>query len=852
MKSALTIFSGLTLSTAAFAQEKPNVLFILLDDFGYHQTGCYGSTYYETPNIDRFAAQGMRFTQAYASAALSSPTRAALMSGMYPSRLKLTDWLNGNAEPETLTLSCPNWTKGLSEEQISLPQMMKENGYVTSLIGKWHVSKFLTGFDEVLRYDGPKDLCQGDDCHRVEEYTDAAIDFMTRKRDQPFFCFLSHNAIHTPESEESALVEKYRNKPGSVNNGQLNPVQGAMIERLDTETGRLLKAVSDLGLDENTIVIFFSDNGQYSPREKVGASPLRGSKVTLWEGGMREPLLVRWKNKIAAGSVSDAQVIGHDFLPTIAELCGISSPRMNNIDGVSFADNLLVDPDASTGREYLCWHYPHYHPEAQFIGAIRKGDWKLIENFNRSLYYEEGAFELYNLKSDPKEADNLFQLEPAKAIELYRDLQAWRTETEAQMPHCKKDIFGKAHFMLHQPNEPVKVNEFESQRGLASGLVFDGTGTYITLEQNNRLTYYAGNIPAGNYTFKAMCKNSLSADAHIQVSFSGVKYTLSVPAGSDWQEQSMQVTLSAGELSVIEIEGTKGTVLFDKWVLTNSGVTLIHDGKAEDTSNYFVQLAGFEADEAPKYTSLTGNANHQLQTPVIVTNPYADGINPTDKCLYIRSKQNVAANIPGWAANSIVITLKEEIEINEQNKFLHIMHWKERKLNSWLVYGSADGVTEVELGRGACPQAGTWFDIVVDVSSKLQRLKYIKLIADGNWTGSGESRYYPPTDFYYDEIILNNRFTPRTSVPVSVVSPQREPRNVSLFPNPASDELHVTGTKPFVRIVISDLNGIQVMSAVSAPVLALPVSVASLAKGSYIAMVVYEDGNQGSHLFIKN
>ncbi len=446
-KKILGIVAGTAaVHLCAFAQtEKPNVIFILLDDYGYHQMGCYGSEYYETPNFDQIAAEGMQFTNAYAACAVSSPTRSAIMSGKYPARTHVTDWIPGQKNPGNAVLDIPDWSiKGLADKDILLPQYMKKAGYRTSLIGKWHVSKSTSVWDEVLRFDGPQksDECEGIDCHRVAQYTDSALAFIRRNADagQPFFCFLSHNAIHTPEYEDPALVSKYEQKPGTNPKGFLNPVQGAMVERVDNYTGILLDSLKKWKLEENTLLIVFSDNGQLSPVERRGASPLRGSKGNYWEGGIREPLLVRWKGKIKAGSTSDIPVIANDFLPTLADICGFSVSDEKNLDGMSFANNLLKDPATRIDREYLCWHYPHYHRHGEYSGAIRKGDWKLIEDFNKSIYFLPGAFQLYNLKDDLSESNDLISLYPEKAAELYADLVAWRQNVGAQMPLPRKKV----------------------------------------------------------------------------------------------------------------------------------------------------------------------------------------------------------------------------------------------------------------------------------------------------------------------------------------------------------------------------------------------------------------------------
>ena len=815
MKLNRPLFCGMALLSASplYAAERPNVLFIMLDDFGYHQLGCNGSTFFETPNIDRLASEGMNFTNAYASAPVSSPTRAALMSGLYPARTHVTDWLNGYAEPETSLLATPNWTKGLPQDEIRLPVMMQEAGYTTAMIGKWHLSKDLPGWDLINRSDGP-DITQESDWHNVTKYTDAAIAFMAdcQEKGEPFFCYLSHNSIHTPETEEAALIQKYRNKPGATEKGMWNPVQGAMVETVDKETGRLLQAVEELGLDENTIIIFYADNGQFTPNEKVGPSPLRGGKVTLWEGGVREPLIVKWKGHIEAGSVSQAQVVTVDFMPTLHDLCGLTDDTyLDGIDGISFVDELLGRETNIDRHEYLCWHYPHYHPEAQYLGSIRRGNWKLIENFTQSLYFDEGAFELYDLEADPDESENLIDEEPERAAELYASLQSWREETNAQMPYLKKETFGVAHFVFHQSGEPVKVNGFERKQQLATGMQSDGEGTFMTLADGGSLTYYYDKLGTDATTVRLLCQNPGDHDVTVRCLAHANRQEVVVKPGR-WTEVTFDVTALPIGKGQFEVSVSDGRLNIDKWVMDDGSYELRHDGTMDDEAASEYGIATFEDGAEEGYSAFQGNANNQDPTPVVVANPYRTQPNSTEKCLYVRTEQDPAKGIPAWSANNIVIRQKNKVEIDEDNRFLHIMHWKERKLNSWLIYGSADGKTYVELGRGTCPAAKSWFDIVVDVKSQLTALQSIKIILDGNW-GTIPDRYYEPTDFYYDEIVLNGTYLSRTEIESSVES-VRDDRDklVTLAPNPAKDFVKMYTEVPVSRVDIYTSNGTLVKS----------------------------------------
>ncbi len=800
MKKELAgIITGTVINICTFAQqaEKPNVILILLDDYGYHQMGCYGSEYYETPNFDRIASEGMRFTNAYASAALSSPTRAALMTGKYPTRLHLTDWLSGYAPPQNATLNVPAWEKqGLEDKDIALPQKMKNAGYRTSLIGKWHVGKTLPGWDEVLRFDGPKkgDECDGVDCHRVEQYTDSTLSFIRRsaKSGQPFFCFLSHNAIHTPEYEDAALVQKYAQKAGSLKGGFLNPIQGAMVERLDNYTGVLLDSLKKWDLEENTLLIVFSDNGQYSPNQKRGASPLRGSKVTYWEGGFREPLLVRWKGKIPANSTCDEPVIGHDFLPTIAEICGFPVNDITNLDGKSFAKNLLENPSNKIDREYLCWHYPHWHGEGEFMGAIRKGDWKLIENFNKSMYFQPDAFELYNLKDDLSESVNLINVYPEKAAELYQNLVEWRNETDAQMPIPKYKTYGSELLQIHSSNIPVKALDFTQQENLNFWIEYDGTGTYLTFRNGNKTGYYVKVEDNGNYNLQMLINKNNQEASSVKIHINKqVITTLPINQTSTWTKYTSENFQIEKGVHLIMLEYAGGNLEVDKIAFANQPLDLIHDGEKPVNTSL---LINFESEPVFEYT-IEGDSKNQLQTPIIIENPCQIGINQSGHCAYIRSNKDLTASpkVPAWNSNALYIHFKEPFTIDNSNRYLHIMHWKERLLNQWLVYARANDTDQyVEISRGTCPAPQQWFDMVVDVKSKFDQVKSLKIILDGNWGQSDAIRYYEPTNFYYDEIEFSNQPAERTEAPpASFWEPISDKELFQVYPNPFSGQLNI-------------------------------------------------------------
>lgn len=431
------------------AQKTPNIVFILADDMGCAQLGCYGSDYYQTPNIDKLANEGMLFTQAYAAAAVCSPTRASILTGKYPARLHLTDFIAGNSRDD-YPLSQPDWQKFLPLEEITFAEVLKVNGYQTAHFGKWHLSPEKTppeslpynpdkqGFDEhFVTYKPSGDLAQPwqaaeMDAHNVDTITNLSLDFMERNKENPFFLFVSHNTIHDPLKERAETIRKYENMPAS-SEPENHPVIAAMVERLDNSCGKIFNRIKELGLEDNTIIIFYADNG--GKHAYAAQTPFRAGKGWLYEGGIREPLIVKWKNVVNPGSESKVMVISNDFYPTFLEIAGIEQPSFENRDGKSFVP-VLKNPQAEI-HEKLFWHYPHYHGGSGMVpaGAVRSGKWKLIEWYEKSLLGEENsAYELYNLETDVGETTNLADSLKTKANELAGELQNWRKEINAQMP----------------------------------------------------------------------------------------------------------------------------------------------------------------------------------------------------------------------------------------------------------------------------------------------------------------------------------------------------------------------------------------------------------------------------------
>jgi arylsulfatase A len=455
IKSVLALFLVSLFFAACSVEEenKPtNFVFVLADDLGFSQIGCYGTDYYKTPNIDKLATEGMRFTNAYAACPVCSPTRASIMTGKYPARLHLTDYIAGNNK-DIYPLSQPEWQKFLPLGEITFAEILKENGYNTAIFGKWHLSKEKTppgslpfnpdkqGFDEsFVTYKPSGSMIQPwqqaeHDAHNVDTITSLAIDFLERNKSNPFFLFVSHNTIHDPLKEKAETIQKYE-KLKATEEPENHPIVAAMIERMDNSCGEIFDKISELGLDENTVVIFFGDNGGRDKYAKQ--TPFRAGKGWLYEGGIREPLIVKWGNNITAGTISKSFISSIDFLPTFLDIGNITN-LPESIDGKSFLP--VLKEEKQENHKELYWHYPHYHNGSGMMpaGAVRSGDFKLIEWYEPSLLNGENAYELFDLKNDIGETTNLSKTNPEKAAELKGLLEKWRTNVDAQMPTVNKN-----------------------------------------------------------------------------------------------------------------------------------------------------------------------------------------------------------------------------------------------------------------------------------------------------------------------------------------------------------------------------------------------------------------------------
>lgn len=424
----------------------PNIVFILVDDLGWADLPAYGNVFHETPHIDRLVAGGMRFANAYAAAPVCSPTRASIQSGQYPARIGITDFITGHWRPyERLTVP-RNRTQHLPLQVVTVAEALKAEGYATAYFGKWHLGDpevtpadqcydhgfFRRGgghFDVGDHLVPPQDVDPEDNL--AEVITEHSLAFMEEYRDQPFFLMMSHYAVHIPLQARQELIEKYERKERPAH-GINNPVYAAMIEHVDQSVGAVLEGLGELGIADNTVVLFYSDNGGLYERfdRSTGVivttnAPLRGEKGSLYEGGIRAPLIVRWPGAAAPGMTSDALVTSVDLYPTFVELAGGRMPEGQAFDGTSLVP--LLQGGAQAAERTIFFHYPHYHHSVP-AGAIRQGDFKLIE------FFGDMRSELYNLRDDIGESRDLAGELPVKAAALQTQLAAWRGGIGAAMP----------------------------------------------------------------------------------------------------------------------------------------------------------------------------------------------------------------------------------------------------------------------------------------------------------------------------------------------------------------------------------------------------------------------------------
>ena len=443
------------MAAVSAAAQRPNIVFILADDLGYTDMSCYGSKYYETPNIDRLAAKGIRFTSGYTCGPNCAPTRAALMSGQYGPRtgiytvgsIERFDWRSRPLRPVDNVTQLPL-------NKTTIAQTLKNAGYATAMFGKWHLGEngayhpSQRGFDEAIVSMGehfnfvthpPVEYPKG--IYLADFLTDKAEDFIRRHKEGPFFLYLPHFAVHSPHEAKTNLIAKFKPKPPV--GGHNNPTYAAMIASVDESVGRVVQLLEELKIAKQTLVIYSSDNGGVGGYVREGIkqagditdnAPLRGGKGMLYEGGIRVPYIFRWPGRIPEGTTCDEPINSVDLYPTLLEVAGVPAPPGYRLDGVSYLKLLTSGGQEALGREAIYWHFPGYlgagvgHWRTTPAGAIRAGDWKLQE------FFEDGRIELYNLRNDLSQTNNLAARMPDKANALHNQLVAWRESIKAPMP----------------------------------------------------------------------------------------------------------------------------------------------------------------------------------------------------------------------------------------------------------------------------------------------------------------------------------------------------------------------------------------------------------------------------------
>ncbi len=444
----------------------PNLVLIVADDLGWSDLSCYGGDFHETPRIDSLARQGVRFTSAYAASPVCTPTRASIMTGKYPARLHMTIWYEQSLRPPANEKLLPPITvSNLPHEEVTLAETLREAGYHTIHVGKWHLGE-ATHYPETQGFDVniggtlwgapptyfypyrarfgsggefryvPRLEWGEEGEYLTDRLTTEALKAVERAGKRPFFLHLAHHAVHTPIQAKPAAVARWTSKVDARLRHR-NPGYAAMVESLDENVGRLLDRLDELGLAETTVVVFTSDNGghvsEYAGVRVTNNHPLRSGKGSLYEGGIRVPLIVRWPGVIPPGSVCDQPVISNDIYYTLLEIGGAGGRTAPGApaDGLSLVP-LLKDPSAKLARESLFWHYPHYYPTTTPVSAMRAGAWKLLR------YYEDDRVELYNLAEDLGETEDLSRSRPEVAERLRAELDRWLRSVDAQMPSARE------------------------------------------------------------------------------------------------------------------------------------------------------------------------------------------------------------------------------------------------------------------------------------------------------------------------------------------------------------------------------------------------------------------------------
>lgn len=450
MRLPLLLSLLLLWSASSLSATRPNIVLLLADDLGWTGLSSFGSDYYETPNLDQLAENGVKFTNAYSACTVCSPTRGSLMTGMYPARLRLTDFIAGQNRPYA-KMTIPDWTKGLEKSRMTIAEALKAGGYRTIHVGKWHLDfpgqsdpgSTTHGFD--VAHDKPsgsrgyylndkqvKEL-NLESNYTTDYLTDKVVEEIGKSKDEPFFLYFAYNTPHTPIQGREDIVKYFESKRDESKIHK-NPIYAAMVKSLDMSVGRVMEALKANGVADNTLVFFISDNGgltqRYNKHDKFTENlPLRRGKGSAYEGGVRVPAIAYWPGVTPAGLVSETPIITTDMYPTFLEAAGVSgdSQHNSNVDGSSLV-SVFKSPAQSIDRD-LYWHYPHYHAGGDGpYSAVKSGDWRLVE------FHEDGKLELFNLRHNLSESVNLAARYPEKLAELKEKLYQWRGSIDAQMP----------------------------------------------------------------------------------------------------------------------------------------------------------------------------------------------------------------------------------------------------------------------------------------------------------------------------------------------------------------------------------------------------------------------------------
>lgn len=598
---------------AAPRAAQPNVVFILADDLGAHDVGCFGSTFHETPNIDRLATRGMRFTQAYAASPLCSPTRSSILAGVYPARsgittpschelrVNLEKKLITNAGPQPRALNADSLTR-LKPEYFTLAETFHEAGYATAHFGKWHLGHNLSpddhyepkdqGFDldwpHTPRAAGPgggylapwkfisdKAITAKDGTHIEDRMADEAANFIREHKGGPFFVSYWAYSVHSPWNARHDYID-YFQKKADPKNPQHNPLYAGMVRSLDDGVGRILQAIDEAGVADNTIIVFFSDNGgwAYPPKATdpegfenepaTSNAPLRAGKASLYEGGTREPFIVVWPGKTKPGAVNDALFQSTDFYPTLLAMTGLKPHSDVKLDGLDQSRTFLGE---ASPRDRVFCHFPHGTPnQAEHIPGmlpgtyVRKGDWKLIRFYADQ---EDGSdrFELYNLKDDIGETHNLAAAEPRRVAELNELITGFLKDTEAVVP-VRNPNYGKPVAAAAKPGAKPKDDEFPGLQGWkARGVKYAIQDGVVKLTATNTEPFLGvGAGVSGPAVLRFRLRTNHATRSQIEWIKPGTDKKASKPvsvpydvgSGNEWQEITVQIP-EAAPLGIVRL-----------------------------------------------------------------------------------------------------------------------------------------------------------------------------------------------------------------------------------------------------------------------------------------------------------